>query len=305
MYSRERAGSSKSAALYGAPLLVEFIPAVAGYGDFQGAMILLEQVKAFAEIAPKREQFRLVRVTLCKRFKSVFGQLSRKYLDGDMPLARCVNLDGQPVDFFDPFIGDGNASNGHAISMKENVSPGIRMRAENSVRAIWVADVQAQKKIALWIEPIEFVEPLWHLHVAKFSFRPKHSGSRTNRAGVDENVRIAGIVRRPELEARLFLEGAEQNGTRRIRNLFFFTHAPKSIALLLGRGADSRVLKLPVAEGPNFLSGNRSQKKESYGQETDGLHGQSLSGSDKNTFAGAVPARIIHRRASVAGRKSE
>ena len=77
-------------------------------------MILLEQVKAFAEIAPKREQFPLVRMTSCERFKSVFGQLSRKYLNGNMPLARCANLDGEPVDLFDPFIGDGNASDGHA-----------------------------------------------------------------------------------------------------------------------------------------------------------------------------------------------
>jgi hypothetical protein len=78
-------GSSKSAPLYRAPLLVDFILAVAGYPDFQGAMIFLEQVKAFAEIAPKREQFRLVRMTFCKRFESVFGQLCRKYLDGNMP----------------------------------------------------------------------------------------------------------------------------------------------------------------------------------------------------------------------------
>ena len=157
-------------------------------------MILLEQVKAFAKVAPKREQFRLVGMAFCERFKSILGQLSRKYLDGNMPLARCVNLDSEPVDLFDPFIGDGNASNGHAISMKENISPGIRVRAEDSVRAIRVADVQAQKKIALWIEPIEFVESLGHLHVAEFSLRPKHSRSSTNRVGVDENVRISGIV---------------------------------------------------------------------------------------------------------------
>ena len=75
-------------------------------------MIFLEQVKAFAEIAPKREQSRLVRMTLCERSKAVFGQLSRKYLDGNMPLACRVNLDSQPVDLFDPSIGDGNASNG-------------------------------------------------------------------------------------------------------------------------------------------------------------------------------------------------
>jgi hypothetical protein len=33
-------------------------------------MILFEQVKAFAEIAPKREQFRLVRMTSCEPLKS-------------------------------------------------------------------------------------------------------------------------------------------------------------------------------------------------------------------------------------------
>jgi len=205
-------------------------------------MILLEQVKAFAEIAPKREQFRLVRMTSCEPFKSVFGQLSRKYFDGNVPLARCVNLDSEPVDLLDPFIGDGKASNGHAIPMKENISPGIRVRAEDSVRAIWVADVQAQEKIALWIEPIEFVESLWHLYVAEFSFRPKHSGSSTNRIAVNENVRVSRIVQRPEFEARLSLEGAEQNGTRRIRYLPFPTPAPKNIVLLFGGGADSRVL---------------------------------------------------------------
>ena len=179
--------------------------------------------------------------------------------------------------------------------MKENISPGIRMRAEDSVRAIWVADVQAQKKIALWIEPIEFVEPLWHLHVAEISFRPEHSGSSTNCVGVHENVRISRIVQPPEFEARLFLEGAEQNGTRRIGDLFFFAHAPKSIVLLSGGGADSRVFKLLVAKGLGFLGdGNRSQKKQSYRQETDGLHGQSLSGTGKNPFAGAFPARVIH-----------
>jgi hypothetical protein len=58
-YSRERRGSSESAAQSGAALLVEFIPAVAGYGDFQGAMILPEQVKAFAEIALKESRWHL------------------------------------------------------------------------------------------------------------------------------------------------------------------------------------------------------------------------------------------------------
>src|SRR6202030_2100470 len=131
-----------------------------------------EQVETLPEIAPKCKELRLVRMTLGERMESLSRQARGKYLYGNVPLARCMHLHSQPIALLYAFVGDGNASDGHAISMEKNISAGIRARTENSVGAIRVADVQAQEKIALRIEPIEFVEALRHLHVAELPFRP-------------------------------------------------------------------------------------------------------------------------------------
>src|SRR5580704_3524777 len=115
-----------------------------------------------------------------------------------MPLARRMNQYSQPVDLLDSVVRDGNASNGHAISMTEYVAAGVRARTKDSVGAIGIADMQAQEKIALRIEPIEFVETLLHLHITKFSFRPKHAGSLANRVGVHQSIRIFRVIRCPK-----------------------------------------------------------------------------------------------------------
>src|SRR5580704_13655624 len=143
-------------------------------------MILLEKVEALPQIAPKPQQLRLVRMTLRERLESVFRQPRGKNLNGNVPLARRMSLHRQPVDLFNPLVGNGNAADGHAIPVQENISAGIRVRAEDSVRAIWIADVQAQEEIALRVKPIKFVEAFRNLHVAEFPFRSKHAGSRAN-----------------------------------------------------------------------------------------------------------------------------
>ncbi len=86
-------------------------------------MILLKQVKALPEIAPKCEKFWLVRIAPRKRLESVCCQPCGKYLDGDMPLARRVNLHAQPVDLLDPIIRDGNASDGTWMSPNFRFGP--------------------------------------------------------------------------------------------------------------------------------------------------------------------------------------
>jgi len=172
-------------------------------------------------------------------------------------------------------VRDGNASDGHAISMKENISAGIRVRDEDPVRAIWIANVQTKEKIALRVEPIEFVETFRHLDVAKFSFRPEHAGCRADCVGVHQSVGIFRVLGGPEFKQRFFLEGAKKHGARRIRNPFFFKHAPQSIVFLLGSESDARISKLLVAERFNLLRGShRAQKKQSHIQESDGLHGK-------------------------------
>src|SRR5580658_8516133 len=133
-------------------------------------------------------------MTLAERPESVFRQPCGKYLDGNVPLARRMNLHGQPVDLFNPFVRNGNAADGHAIPMQENISARIRVRSENPVGAIWIADMQAQEKITLRIEPIKFVEAFGNLHVAELPLRSKHAGSRANPVDVHKCHRPSGLI---------------------------------------------------------------------------------------------------------------
>src|SRR5580692_7555351 len=236
-----------------AALFAEPVFTIACHGDFPRSMILLKEVEALPEIAPKREQFRLVRVTLCEPLESVFCQPRREYLDRNVTLARGTHLHRQPIDLLDPFVGYGNAADGHAIPMQENISAGIGVRSEDPVGGVRIADVQAQEKIALRVEPIQFVEAFGNLCIAELSFRPKQAGGRANPVDVHERQRSSGLIRSPEFEQRFFLKSAKKDGTRRIGYLFFLKHPPQSIVLLFRGGADAGISGLLVAERLDFF----------------------------------------------------
>jgi hypothetical protein len=86
-----------------------------------------------------------------------------------------VNQNGEPVDFLDAIVSDGNAADRSAVAVKEDVSAGILMRPENAVGSIGITDVQAEEEIALRIEPVEIVEPFGNLLVAETAFGAENS----------------------------------------------------------------------------------------------------------------------------------
>lgn len=47
-----------------------------------------------------------------------------------------LRQNAEPVDFLDSVIGDGNAADGYAIAVQENVSAGIRKRFQDAVRSL-------------------------------------------------------------------------------------------------------------------------------------------------------------------------
>jgi hypothetical protein len=94
-YSPPVATSKRSAWFASAPFFAEPISAIACHRDLQRAVAFLEQIESFPEIAPKRQQFGLIWMTSLERAESLFRQARGKYLDGNVPLARSMNLYSQ------------------------------------------------------------------------------------------------------------------------------------------------------------------------------------------------------------------
>ena len=62
-----------------------------------------------------------------ERFEAVIGEARRKNLNGQVLQALAVDQNGEPIDFFDAVVRDGNAADGRAVAVKEDVAAGILM----------------------------------------------------------------------------------------------------------------------------------------------------------------------------------
>ena len=83
-----------------------------------------------------------------------------------MLLALTVDKNRKPIDFLDPIVRDGNAPDGCTVPVKKNIATQIWAKTKNPVGGVWIVDMQAQKEVALGVEPIKFVEAFRDLLVA-------------------------------------------------------------------------------------------------------------------------------------------
>src|SRR4029077_4083791 len=139
------------------------------------------------EITPEIDQRRLSGVRCYQGFQAVVRESHRENLNWQVLVILVVDQDGKPINLFDPFIRDGNAADRGAIAMKKNVATRILMCAEDAVGSIRITDVQAEEEIALWIEPIQFVEALRHLFVSEAALGPQSSRRGANPIFVHEH----------------------------------------------------------------------------------------------------------------------
>jgi len=80
-------------------------------------MRTFERVIAFLEIAPKRDESRLIGVRGGQRFEAIVGETRGEDLNGQMLLALAVHKNGEPISFLDAIVRNGNAADGSAVSM--------------------------------------------------------------------------------------------------------------------------------------------------------------------------------------------
>lgn len=96
-------------------------------------MVVLEQVVAFLKIAPERNEFWLIAMRSGQRSEAVVREPGGKNVDGEMLLALAVDKNRKPINFFDAVVGDGDAADRGAVSVKENIATQILPIAENAV----------------------------------------------------------------------------------------------------------------------------------------------------------------------------
>jgi len=185
-----------------------------------------------------------------------------------------VDQDGEPVDFLDAVIGDGNAADGSAIAVKKNVAAGILVRAEDAVGSVGITDVHAEVEIALWVEPVEFVKAFGDSLVAEAALGSENAGGSADGIFVDEDIGLVFGGGGPEFEDGFFFEGAKQNGVRRVGKAFFLEALAKNRVFFGRSSADARVFPLEVAEGFGLVGGRGERGEKEKGEGEDGLHGQ-------------------------------
>jgi len=206
-----------------------------------------------------------------------------------------VDQDGEPVDFLDAIVGDGNAADGSAIAVKKNVAAGILMGAEDAVGSVGIADVQAEIEIALRVEPVELVKAFGDLLVAEAALGAENAGGSANAVFVDEDIRLVFAGGGPEFEDGFFLESAKQNGVRRVGKAFFLETLAEERVFFGGGGADARKFPLLIAEGLGlFGRGGKGSEKEHDKREC-GFHGQ-IEEKEFNT-EGTENAEFTEKRA--------
>lgn len=71
------------------------------------AVAVLEEVVAFLEIAPERNEFGLIAMRGGQRSEPVIGETCGKNLDREMLLPLAVNQNGEPIEFLDAIVSDG------------------------------------------------------------------------------------------------------------------------------------------------------------------------------------------------------
>lgn len=96
-------------------------------------------------------------------------------MNGQVLLALAADQDGEPIDFFDTVVGDGNAADGSTVAVKKDVATRILMGAKDTVGGVGITDVQTEEEVALRIKPVEFVEAFGDLLVAEAALGAENS----------------------------------------------------------------------------------------------------------------------------------
>jgi len=117
----------------------------------------------------------LVGMRLFEGFEAGIGQAGGEDLNRKILLAFVLDQDGEPVNFLDEIVGDGNAADGSSIAVKKNVSAEMRTVAEDTVSGVGIADMHAEEVIALRIKPIEFVKTFRDLNVTEAALGAENS----------------------------------------------------------------------------------------------------------------------------------
>ena len=58
----------------------------------------------------------------CQRSEAVIDETRGENLDWEMLLPIAVDKNSKPINFLDPIVGDGDAADGGAVSVKEDVT---------------------------------------------------------------------------------------------------------------------------------------------------------------------------------------
>src|SRR5215470_10246701 len=121
-------------------------------------MILLEQIVSLFQVGPETQKFGLSQMSPGQVPKPGIVQSPWKNLYRQISCPVFPNQNGQPVHFLDSIVRNRNASNRCAVPMQIDRPAQILSIAEDPVRRIRIIDMQAQIKIALWVEEIEIIE---------------------------------------------------------------------------------------------------------------------------------------------------
>ena len=81
--------------------------------------------------------------------------------------------------------------------------------AENAVGSIWIIDVHAQEKIALRVEPVEFLEAFGNLRITEPALWAENTGGRANAVLVNEYVGLGCGMRGPEFQGGFLFESTK------------------------------------------------------------------------------------------------
>lgn len=174
--------------------------------DFGRKTETLEVVVAFAKILPEIEPlaFRLPR-------HSFVIHAEGKKVDAKEWLATVEGGGAEGVDFLDPLIGHGKASDRDPVAVDHDVAAGPTMVA---IVGVGVADVEGEVKTAVGLHcrGRDVVEAFGHLAISFGEFRSRSTRKRGDAPGAEMLVSSTGTLEDPEFEQGFFFEGAEEDG---------------------------------------------------------------------------------------------
>ena len=85
--------------------------------DAREAMVFFEEIVALFEIPPKTQQRRLILVGGCQDFETLVCEPAWENVNRHMSLALILDQHGEPIDFLDPIVCNGNAADRNAVPM--------------------------------------------------------------------------------------------------------------------------------------------------------------------------------------------